>query len=447
MSWLENALDETAGWSNYESLETFRSHIDAEWIEQALSVTGSATLRRRKLPAEQVIWLVLGMALCRNQPIHNVVSRLDLVLPDHSGSTEIANSAVTQARQRLGAAPLRWLFETSAAKWAGESASELGWRGLSLFAIDGTTLRVADSDENRSHYGLASGNRGMSGYPLVRIATLLAVRSHLLLGAELGPYATSEHALCESLWCQVPDNSLTILDRNFLAAKLLLRLDAEGINRKWLTRAKSTTKWKVLESFGRYDKLVEMNVSSEARRKSPTLPETFTARAISYCHPGSKARQWLLTSLLDPELYPAQEVIAIYHERWEIELAYDEIKTHMLEAKETIRSRTVECVAQELWGILLTYNLVRLEMQAIANEAGVEPVRISFLEAVRFIRTEWEWCAIASPGSIPKKLRDMRACIRRYILPPRRSSRRFPRAVKVKMSNYARKGRRTSKGA
>lgn len=244
------------------------------------------------------------MALCRNQPIHNVVSRLDLVLPEHSGSTEIASSAVTQARQRLGAAPLRWLFETSGAKWARESASELHWRGLSLFSIDGTTVRVADSEENRSHYGLASsGNRGMSGYPLVRIAALLAVRSHLLLGADFGPYAESEHALCESLWCQIPNNSLTIVDRNFLAAKILLRLEAEGINRNWLTRAKSTTKWKVLESFGRYDKLVEMNVSSEARRKSPSLPETFTARAISYCHPGSKARQWLLTSLLDPESY------------------------------------------------------------------------------------------------------------------------------------------------
>ena len=195
MSWLENALDETAGWSNYESLETFRSHIDEEWIEQALSATGSATLRRRKLPAEQVIWLVLGMALCRNQPIHNVVSRLDLVLPEHSGSTEIASSAVTQARQRLGAAPLRWLFETSGAKWARESASELGWRGLSLFAIDGTTVRVADSEENRSHYGLASnGNRGMSGYPLVRIAALLAVRSHLLLGA--GFWALRKERAC-----------------------------------------------------------------------------------------------------------------------------------------------------------------------------------------------------------------------------------------------------------
>ena len=445
MSWFEHALDETVDWSNYESLETFRSHIDAEWIEQALAVTGTATLRRRKLPAEQVIWLVLGMALCRNQPIGTVVSRLDLVLPEHCGSTEIASSAVTQARQRLGAAPMRWLFETSGTKWARESASELDWRGLSLFAIDGTTLRIADSDENREHFGLASGgNRGLSGYPLVRIAALLAVRSHLLLAAEFGPYAQSEHALCESLWCQIPDHSLTIVDRNFLAAKLLLNLESQGNNRNWLTRAKTTTKWKILASFGRYDKLVELNVSSEARRKTPSLPESFTARAISYCPSGAKTRQWLLTSLRDSKSYPAQEVIALYHERWEIELAYDELKTHMLEAKETIRSRTVECVAQELWGILLTYNLIRLEMQAIAHEAGVAPVRISFLEALRFIRTEWEWCALASPGAVPKKLRDMRLCIRRYILPPRRSKRRFPRAVKIKMSNYPKKPRTTT---
>ncbi len=448
MSWLVAALDETADWFDCESLATFRSHIDPEWIEEALAVTGSATLRRRKLPAEQVIWLVLGMALCRDRPIHDVVSKLDLVLPERCGSTEVARSTLTEARQRLGAAPLRWLFETCSERWAAESAKDLAWRGLSLFAIDGSTLRVADSDENRTHYGVAdAGPRGESGYPLVRLAALIAVRSHLLRAVEFGPYAKSEHEWCKALWCQIPDNSLTILDKNFLAAKLLIGLQRGGTNRNWLVRAKSNTRWQVLHSYGLYDKLVELQVSSEARRMHPSLPATFKARAISYQHPNSKGRQWLLTSLLDSKAYPARELVAMYHERWEIEIAYDEIKTHMLEAKETIRSRTVECVEQEIWGILLAYNLIRLEMQAIAKEAGVAPVRVSFVEAMRFIRSEWEWCAIASPGSIPKKLREMRQKVRRFILPPRRSDRLFPRAVKIKMSNYPRKRRSSASDA
>jgi hypothetical protein len=234
---------------------------------------------------------------------------------------------------------------------------------------------------------------------------------------------------------------LTIVDRNYLAAAVVVGLERGGTNRHWLMRANKTSKWRMLQSFGPYDKLVPFDVSSVARTKDPTLPATFTARAIGYKHADSKGRQWLLTSLKDPVDYPAGERVALYHERWEIELGYDEIKTHMLERKETIRSQTVVGVRQELWGIPLTYNLIRLEMERIAREANVSPKRISFVTAMRFIRDEWAWCSIASPGSIPNKLQRMRQRIIDFILPPRRSERRYPRAIKIKMSNYPRKRR------
>ena len=143
-------------------------------------------------------------------------------------------------------------------------------------------------------------------------------------------------------------------------------------------------------------------------------------------------------SLLDSKLFPAHEIIALYHERWELELGYDEIKTELLDREETIRSRKPDGVKQELWGILLAYNLVRLEMTRIAAEADVEPTRISFVEALRLIRDEWEWLTVTSPAAIPKRLETMRRNVQRYILPPRRS-RTFPRAVKIKMSSYDRK--------
>ena len=135
----------------------------------------------------------------------------------------------------------------------------------------------------------------------------------------------------------------------------------------------------------------------------------------------------------------------LYHERWELELGYDEIKTELLDREEAIRSRTPAGVQQELWGTFLAYNLVRLEMERVASEAGVEPTRISFVAALRLICDEWLWCALASPGAIPKHLRNLRASLKTLILPPRRSERRFPRAVKIKMSNYARKRRNGSK--
>lgn len=443
MNWLHEALSETADQPGAETLAGFQASIDPQWIEQALQATGTATLRRRRLPAEQVIWLVLGMALMRDRSITEVVSKLDLVLPGPGGDPMLAPSSVAQARQRLGAEPLKWLFERCSRQWAIDSAARWPWRGLSVFATDGTTLRVADSDDNRAHFGLAKGPRGDSGYPLVRIAAVVAVRSHLLAAAAFGPYANSEHELADQCLPTIPDDSLTVVDKYFLAAKYLIGIERGGHNRHWLVRAKSNTKWRVLSENGPGDWLVELQVSDAARAKDATLPKTFRARALAYQHPDSKAQQTLLTSLLHANAYPAQELLELYHERWEIELSYDEIKTHLLEREETIRSRTVGGVQQELWAILLAYNLVRLEMQRIAEQAHVQPTRISFVMATRYIRDEWLWCAGASPGSIPLKLRKMRQKVAAFVLPPRRSKRRFPRAVKLKMSNYAKK-RRTS---
>jgi hypothetical protein len=235
-----------------------------------------------------------------------------------------------------------------------------------------------------------------------------------------------------------------VVDRNFLAANVLIPLSRDGNGRHWLVRAKKNTRWRELERLGKDDYLVEMKVSTFARRKNPSLPTTWEARAIRYCLPGFQP-QWLLTSMLDSQAYPASEIVALYHERWEIEHCYDEVKTEMLDREETIRSRNPERVRQEIWGILLAFNLVRLEMEGVADEAGVEPTRISFITALHLICDEWLWCASASPGAIPRQLRRLRADLKRFILPPRRPKRRYPRAVKIKMSSYPRKRRSDSK--
>jgi hypothetical protein len=177
------------------------------------------------------------------------------------------------------------------------------------------------------------------------------------------------------------------------------------------------------------------------------VPKIWPMRAIHYRRPGFKP-QTLLTSLLDPKQFPADEIRALYHERWELELGYDEVKTDMLDRQEAIRSKTVKGVLQELWAIALAYNLVRLEMERIAEEADVPPSRISFVMSLRLIRDEWAWAAASTaPGAIPKNLRNLREELKRFILPPRRSERLYPRAVKIKMSNYDRKRPTTAKRA
>jgi hypothetical protein len=432
---LGNALSAVALVPKPEEFVNFRRYIDPEWLSAALAATGTATIRRRRLPAEQVVWLVIGMALMRDRSIQEVADKLDLALPTPSGSG-VASSALVQARARLGEGPLCMLFELCGEHWAHASAKRHPWHGLSVYALDGSTLRVADSEENAKHFGRARGHRGDSAYPMVRLVALMAVRSHLIAAAAFGRYEFSEAAYGEEIWQQIPERSVTVVDRYFLSAGTLIPL-ARGEERHWLSRAKKSTKWKVTRKLGRGDYLVEMKVRAALRKKDPLLPKTWVARAISYQRKGFKPQR-LLTSMLDPEKYPAAEIVSLYHERWEIELAYDEIKTELLEREETIRSRTPDKVNQEIWGILIAFNLVRLEMERIAAEAGVEPIRISFVMSLNLICDEWLWSAVASPGAIPRHLRALRAKVQRFILPPRRS-RSNPRAVKIKMSKYAKK--------
>jgi len=389
------------------------------------------------LPAEQVVWLVIGMCLFRDLSMRELVSTLDLALPGRRG-IRVAPSSIVQARERLGDEPLRWLFERAAEAWAHTSARNHAWRGLALYGADGTTIRVPDSTENREHFGDQTTRwDSTSGYPMARLVTLMALRSHILAGARFGPYSTSESVLAEELWPLIPDHSLAIVDRGFFSARTLIGLERGGIERHWLTRARSDLVSTRIERFAAGDEIVELNVSKEARSKDSSMPATWRMRAIKYQRRGFQP-QLLLTSMLDPDRFPAADIIALYHERWEIELGYNEVKRVMLAREETTRSKSPRGVAQELWGLALAYNLVRFEAERVAAEAGVPPTRISFVAALSFIETALRMWGTESAGKWPQRLVHLREDISHFILPERRA-RSYPRAVKIKMSNYARK--------
>ena len=420
-----------------ESFKLFSKHIDREWIARALQVTGSATVRRRKLPAEYVVWIVVGMGLLRDRSIQEVVRHLDLVLPDVEAPTlrgSVTGSAVVQARDRLGAEPLAALFVHTAETWTTASADAHRWRGLAVYGVDGSTLRVADTEENEAAFGRPGSSRGRAGYPQVRLVGLMVLRSHLLAGLVVGRCTDAELKLAEPLWEILPDSSLTIVDRGFICYRLLHQIRSHGTNRHWLTRAKANLKWRVVKRLGPNDQLVELPVHRKARKEHPDLPETLQARAVRYQRRGFRP-QTLLTSLLDPVAYPAAEIAEMYHERWELELAFDEVKTHTLEREEALRSRAPERVRQEIWGLAIGYNLVRLEMERVAREAGVPPRRISFRHALMLIRNFWVTAWLASPGALPRRLDALHEELALLILPERRL-RTYPRAVKIKMSNY-----------
>ena len=396
------------------------------------------------------------MALFRDCAIRTVAVHLGLSMPKKKrnpkdSSRSVASSAVAQSRARLGHEVMQRIFDRSGQAWSEPAATDNSWRGLSIWGVDGTTIRVPDTPDNEEAFGLPGSGRGRPGYPQVRLVALMSLRSHMLRCARFGPIRgkeTGEQALAEELRPAIPDKSLTIYDKGFLNYPALWRQyhDDEGkpTMRHFLIRAKDNLKWKPLIDLGPGDELVEICLSAASRRKYPGAPRKIQLRVISYQVEGWPKRR-LITSLLDHKQYPAEEVADLYHERWEIELGYGELKTTMLERKESLRSRKPDGVRQEIWGILLAYNLVRYIMLDAAKEAGVAPTRISFKNSLHLVRTFCTFNAWQVPaGTMKTQLNMLREMLAVLILPERRSDRRYPRHVKIKMSAYKRNPGRKS---
>ncbi len=289
-------------------------NLPYEWIEQAVAYTGRASIRQRRLPAEQVVWLVVALALYRHQSISEIVDELDLALPD-TQVPFISKSAVAQARQRLGSAPLKALFELSARAWFEQDRKQYLFKGLSQFALDGTTLKVHDTAELRSHFGAQVYPSGrLSSYPQVRGVTLISVPTHLIRDALFGPYGINEMLYAKQLLASIPDDSLTVLDTGFLSAEILHGLTSAGSNRHFIIPAKANTKWEVIGGT-QEDSVVVMRVSTQASKKCPELPEMWQARLVTVIDRCAR-KHLLLTSLFDTKRYKAADIAACYTRRW-----------------------------------------------------------------------------------------------------------------------------------
>jgi hypothetical protein len=209
--------------------------------------------------------------------------------------------------------------------------------------------------------------------------------------AAFGPYSTNEMLYAKQLIEEIPDESLTVFDRGFLAAEILCRLTGAGVERHFIIPAKSNTKWELVEGSGN-DTVVRMRVSPQARRKCPELPEFWEARAITVIDAQARERV-LLTSLRDRRRYKPADIVACYDRRRGIETSYRELKQTMLGTALTLRSKTVDGVYQEIWGTLIAYNLVRLEIAKAALAVKCEPTEVSFIRAFHLIQFELHWQA------------------------------------------------------
>lgn len=434
---LDDALPFLAENLEFPDWERLGQHLPYDWIEEAVVCTHAVSIRHRRLPAEQVVWLVVALALYRHKSIGEVLDDLGLALPD-AEQPFVSKSAAAQARQRLGAEPLQWLFQRSALAWCEQDRQAYAFKGLQLFAMDGTTLRSQDTAENRDHFGAQIyAGETVASYPQVRGVTLTAVPTHLIRNAVFGPYSTNEMLYAKELVPHIPADSLTVFDRGFLAAEILYTLTASDQNRHFLIPAKANTKWEMLEGE-EHDAIVRMRVSPQARIKCPALPEFWEARAITVIDAQARKRI-LLTSLRDRRRYRAADIAACYERRWSVETSYRELKQTMLGTALTLRSKTVEGVYQEIWGTLTAYNLLRLEIAKAALVVKCEPSEVSFIRAFHLIQFELHWAAVTrSYGKLPATMVHLRERLV-SLLNEERPGRKFDRAVKSRPRKYAAK--------
>jgi hypothetical protein len=409
------------------------SSIDLEIIRHALTLTGTQSIRRRKLPAEMVVWLIIGMALFTDSSIENIVSRLGLSLDGN-----VSKSSVFEAREKLGSAPISVLFEMLCRCWTERSRSDV-FNKFCVYAIDGTFIRVPDSDDNYSAFGKPQSRRSEAGYPQVRMVAAIDTHSRLMYGANIGPIACSEANLSAPVLERLPDSSICLMDRGFQGNERFWSITSKKSDRHFVCRVKENAQFIAQQQLKDGSVIGVILTTGVARTKNPELPKQLPVRVIDY-QIDKNQQVRLFTSLMDSATYPASNIVDLYHERWEVELCFKEIKNDLFEQRMALRSRKPDGVYQEMWGALIMYNLIRRKMFLVAAEHKTDAARISFhISSVLIYNFFSGHSADPALGRLPERLRKLSEEMWRLRLPPRRAHRRFPRAVKVPVGPYPRK--------
>ena len=396
-----------------------------------LSRTGRQSERRRRLPADSVTWLVIALALFAADSIPMVWRRLHPTLDQ----PEPTDSAFSQARRRLGVAPLRTLFLEVARPMATHHAIGAFYRGWRLMGIDGTTLDLPDTPENARTFGRPTTGRAAGAFPQVRLLALCELGTHAICALAIKPLRHGEPSMVGPLLDDLGPGNLLIWDRGFFSYELITSVVRQGAH--LLARVKSNTVLKPIRRLPDGSFLAKIYPSPADRGRDTN---GLLVRVVEYTHddpnrPGMGERHRLITDLLNPEDMPAQEAPLVYHERWEQELAFDEIKTHLSSREVPIRSKAPAGVVQEIYGLMLAHYVVRRVMHDAAAVASQDVDRLSFLDSLRILQ-----CQLPESSHVPTETWYERLLseVRRQRLRPRRD-RWYARVIKRKMSNWKKK--------
>jgi hypothetical protein len=384
-----------------------------ELVDRVVEETGRAEKRRRLLPARVVVYFVLALALY-SQAAYEEVLRC---LVEGLGWAQQARrgrrtwpywhvpgaSALAEARERLGAEPLRVLYARAVRPLATPATRGAWYRHWRVMVVDGTCLDVPDSPANQALGRAKSGRgEGVGAFPKVRVVGLVEAGTHAIVDAIQAPYSSGEQALARELardGGRLGPGVLLLADRLFTGAELWRAMALTGAELVWRVKCGSKTapKLPVDQVLSDGSWLSRLYAGSDRRKRHP-----ITVRVIEYTlsDPGRRTsvdRYRLVTTICDPDLAPASELAALYTERWEIETALAELKTTQRGPKQVLRSKSPELVAQEVWAHLLVHYALRQVMHTAALAEDLDPDRLSFIRTLRVVRRQ----VIAQPAFSP----------------------------------------------
>lgn len=362
----------------------FPAHV----VDEVIASCGRTEQRHRSLPARVMAYFAIGMGLHSEGSYEDVLSLLTDGLSWSSGWSESwalpSKSAIFQARARLGPEPVEALFRRVAMPVATAQTPGAWLAGRRLVALDGTTLDVADSVENGAWFGRPGVNKGeQSAFPQARLVALAECATHAIFDAEVGAYTTSEIDLAKVLVERLAPGMLLIADRGFCGYPLWRKAAATGADLLW--RARSNMAPRHVEDLADGSWLAELRPGGNAGRTAEPAPIRVIEFTIDDGR-GETEPYRLFTTLLDPSEASAGELAAAYVHRWEIELAFDELKTHQRGARTVLRSKSPDLVHQEIWGYLCCHYAIRTLMWEAADHAHLDPHRVSFVAALRIAR-------------------------------------------------------------
>jgi hypothetical protein len=403
-------------------------HLPFEMVDEALAATRTTQSRLRDLPSRVVVYLLLAGCLFPEIGYLGVWRKLTAALAAIPTVTPTAG-ALAKARHRVAVAPLRWLFDLLRGPAAGPRQRGTWWRGLLICAIDGTTLTVPDNPRTLARFTKQRGNHGGAGYPQIRLVALLACGTRTIIDAVFGPTTTGETTYTPQLLPSLRPGMILLADRNFGAKDLLADIAATGAD--LMVRLKNGRKIPVL---ARYRDGSYLSILGSLRVR--VIECEITVATTTGRHTGVYR---LATTLLDPHHYPAAELITLYHQRWEIETAYLELKSSILGGR-VLRARTPTGIEQEVYALLITYQLLRTAMADATNtQPDTDPDRASFTIAYQAARDQ----LIQATNVITDTAIDLIGTIGRHILAhltPTRRLRVCPRIVKRAISKYQARG-------